>query len=211
VICVGIDPGIHATGIVALGNGFQRSKVVSSTKNKCVGVVRDWELARSLRVEVGFAFRDLIYGLPDADVTVAIEGAALARGGFGSVQVGALHFVLYDELHAALVHSVRPPNSLLIVTVPPKTLKKYASGNGNADKDQMVKAISERWRVRLSQHDLYDAYALAKLAEAYRKGGDSAFNGKIEVHRMTGGEFTEVVCVPDSTRKRRSRRKRSRN
>lgn len=55
--------------------------------------------------------------------------------------------------------------------VPPKMLKKFATGNGNATKEQMLESVFTRWDVdfaaRFSKalaHNAADAYALARFA-----------------------------------------------
>lgn len=62
----------------------------------------------------------------------------------------------------------------------PGSIKKYATGNGNADKDQMVAAALKRWGVDFSVHgkvaaqDLADALACAKLTWATFKLAEGA-------------------------------------
>lgn len=48
------------------------------------------------------------------------------------------------------------------IDVPPKTLKKWTSGNGNSDKQAMMKAVKERWQVDFDNDNACDAYALAQ-------------------------------------------------
>jgi crossover junction endodeoxyribonuclease RuvC len=48
--------------------------------------------------------------------------------------------------------------------VPPMTLKKYASGKGNAKKQEMLLQIYKRWGVEFSDDNAADAYGLARMA-----------------------------------------------
>lgn len=48
--------------------------------------------------------------------------------------------------------------------VPPMTLKKYASGKGNAKKQEMLLQIYKRWGMEFNDDNAADAYALARLA-----------------------------------------------
>ena len=48
--------------------------------------------------------------------------------------------------------------------VPPMTLKKYASGKGNAKKQEMLLQIYKRWGIEFNDDNAADAYALARLA-----------------------------------------------
>lgn len=47
----------------------------------------------------------------------------------------------------------------------PATLKKWATGRGNADKAAMLEAVARRWR-RVDDHNEADAVALLHFAEA---------------------------------------------
>lgn len=54
-----------------------------------------------------------------------------------------------------------------ILLVPPKTLKVFVTGNGNADKDMVKQSIEERWSYLISQDDEADAFGLLMLSDAY--------------------------------------------
>lgn len=49
------------------------------------------------------------------------------------------------------------------VGVPPKELKKWTTGKGNADKVKMLEAVARRWR-RVDDHNEADAIALLHYA-----------------------------------------------
>ncbi len=88
---------------------------------------------------------------------VAIEGygfcsqKANVQGEFGGI--------LRDRLGLAL-----PNNLLHVAEVAPATVKKFATGKGNAKKIHVVAAIVKRYGVEFKTDDEYDAYALARLA-----------------------------------------------
>lgn len=48
--------------------------------------------------------------------------------------------------------------------VPPTTLKKYATGKGNAKKQEMMLQMYKRWGVELTDDNAADSYALARIA-----------------------------------------------
>jgi len=50
------------------------------------------------------------------------------------------------------------------IIVPPTVLKKFVTGKGNAKKEDMVKAVEERWIAGIDDHNLADAYGLARYA-----------------------------------------------
>lgn len=57
-----------------------------------------------------------------------------------------------------------------LYSVPPMTLKKWASGKGNADKEAMIAAVFKRWKIQFQSDDLADAYALGRLGIAHQMG-----------------------------------------
>jgi len=54
--------------------------------------------------------------------------------------------------------------------VTPQQVKKFATSNGNAKKNQMLLAIYKKWGVTFSDDNLADAYALARIAGALATG-----------------------------------------
>jgi Holliday junction resolvasome RuvABC endonuclease subunit len=48
--------------------------------------------------------------------------------------------------------------------IPPMTLKKYATGKGNAKKQEMLMQMYKRWNVEFNDDNAADSYALARLA-----------------------------------------------
>jgi Holliday junction resolvasome RuvABC endonuclease subunit len=51
--------------------------------------------------------------------------------------------------------------------VPPMTLKKYASGKGNAKKQEMLLQIYKRWGIEFNDDNAADAYGLARMAAEF--------------------------------------------
>ena len=50
----------------------------------------------------------------------------------------------------------------------PKTVKKFASGNGNSNKDKMIKAVKDKWKFDAEEdHDVADAFAVAQLTRSF--------------------------------------------
>ena len=49
--------------------------------------------------------------------------------------------------------------------VPPKTIKKFVTGNGNAKKQQMMKIVEEKWNYKASTDNLADACGMSHFAE----------------------------------------------
>jgi hypothetical protein len=63
---------------------------------------------------------------------VGLEGMSYASAGMGN-DIAEFHGVLKSRLNHELLRS---PESLTVI--PPMTLKKFATGKGNADKDMMI-------------------------------------------------------------------------
>lgn len=53
-----------------------------------------------------------------------------------------------------------------IITVSPKTLKKFVTGNGNANKEDMMKAVKELWGYEATNNDEADAYSLSRFGDS---------------------------------------------
>lgn len=86
---------------------------------------------------------------------VCMEGYAMLRGGYGTFEtaeaVGCLKLLFFQQ-------------GLPTILVPPKTLKKFITGNGNATKNQMMAALKKVWGVSFVSSDRADAYALRAFA-----------------------------------------------
>jgi Holliday junction resolvasome RuvABC endonuclease subunit len=80
--------------------------------------------------------------------TVLASHSALALGELSAI----VKLVLWYKLQ-------EPP-----LQIPPMTLKKYASGKGNAKKQEMLLQIFKRWGIEFNDDNAADAYALARLA-----------------------------------------------
>jgi len=52
-----------------------------------------------------------------------------------------------------------------LLVVPPTVLKKYVTGKGTGDKAVMLLHVYKRWGFETDDHNVADAYALARFAE----------------------------------------------
>ena len=55
-----------------------------------------------------------------------------------------------------------------VLLVPPASLKQFATGKGNADKDKVIASVASNWGFNIPHNDEADAFALLKFGEAYR-------------------------------------------
>ncbi|WP_371799171.1 hypothetical protein OG963_15380 [Streptomyces sp. NBC_01707] len=78
-------------------------------------------------------------------------GAKFKREEMGEL-CGVLRLALVQTWHPGLLHAVAPPS-----------VKKYVTGSGRADKDKMLLAVYMRWQFEAPNHDVADAYTLARI------------------------------------------------
>lgn len=69
---------------------------------------------------------------------------------------------------ASLLHHHQVP----VIEIPPSTLKKWATGKGNASKDMVLASAVRRWPDVVTQNDEADATILSDIA-AYLSTGDN--------------------------------------
>ena len=84
---------------------------------------------------------------------VAIEGLSYMSLSKTAHERTALNFMLRCYLYR---------RGVPFEIVPPKTLKKWTTNNGNATKDDMMKTALERWGAEFTDDNLCDAYCLAR-------------------------------------------------
>lgn len=183
---VGIDASLTRTGICTMYTGaglfgnqehdFKTSIIASKLKGP--------ERLIEIRDRVAEFCRD-------ADL-VLIEGYAFARAQ-GAHQIGELGGVLRVMLHE---------NRLNWLEVAPSAVKKFATGKGNATKEQIAAWVQKRWGVMFNTNDETDAWVLAKIGEALinQQIEDSLVAPQKEVIAALRGE------KPKKSRKRGSKK-----
>lgn len=151
---LGIDQSIRSTGVVILrGDGSIRHHEVITTTKTSGNIVEDYQL-RS-----GYIFNQLKFIEYSNSVTHSMcELPSLASGGNATRTLSWLFGGILNTFP-------------LITTLPAASLKKFATGKGNATKDEMVAAIeavnSEMYSILMNtpkskgRYDLADAYWLA--------------------------------------------------
>ncbi len=140
---VGIDASLTGTGIAYLQD--RREPVTEVIRSRKSGVERLIEIRDQVRSH-----------LPFADLVV-IEGYSFASANQAH-QMGELGGVLRVMLAEAYVQWIE---------VPPSQVKKFATGRGNAKKEEMAVAIFKRWGREFATNDEADAFVLAKIGEAF--------------------------------------------
>ena len=147
---VGVDPSINATGIIVLDEG------ANIIEQKLFSVKDEMFEKSLLKYEKEIGFIPNILNLQ----AVYLEGPAYQATGRVILQMGALHYMTRLFLHK------KGKNYKIIA---PGTLKKFVTGTGRAKKDLMLLKVYKKWGVEFDDHNLSDAYGLARMAlEEYK-------------------------------------------
>lgn len=142
---VGIDPGLTVTTVCAPECWTEEDNFLAFMAPKDVrGTARLSSLQEGVR-----AF------LRSDPALVALEGYSFGSPGKQHAIAewgGVLRLLLFKE-------------NVPFIVVPPSTLKKFATGKGNADKREVAVAVARRWDVEGNEHEV-DAYVLYRIAQA---------------------------------------------
>lgn len=143
---VGVDPSTSGTGLCIFDSDGSLIEAVSlkAIKNNDDDPKRFRDLANRLRKHMN----------PSTDI-VMIEGFSYNSVGRGVSVTYGVGWLIRDMLNE---HGFR------WLDIPPKTLKKFISGNGNANKKMLEAPTKEKWGFESKSNDIIDAYGLAKIA-----------------------------------------------
>lgn len=154
---IGIDPSLTGTGIVCLNEeGEVVGEELIKTTNKL-----DIEDRLELINDTIKKLLDTEYQIRNCDgydheVVVYIEGLSFGAKGDAITQLAGLHYFLRIQL--------RKRFDLKYEIIPPTTLKKFITGKGNAKKELMLLNVYKHWGIEFEDHNLADAYSLARMA-----------------------------------------------
>lgn len=154
--CVlGIDSSLTSTGVVVLDErgGLLKAQAI---RGEGRDVVRLWRLKEAFSWFLSAATADCAIG-GHVITHAVLEGYGYSANGQRLAElgewVGQIKLILFDY-------------DILRLVVPPARLKKFTTGRGNAQKDEMRLAVFKRWGYEAKENDLIDAYALAQLGRA---------------------------------------------
>ena len=152
-VSIGIDQSLTGFALTALSLDDPKKHITWIYKSPYFGIER--------LVDIRQWLTDHLMYLDEHDldvVDVAMEGtvlqsqAALVLGELSAT----VRLAIYDW------YGEDDPRRFPL-KVPPMTLKKYASGKGNAKKQEMLLQIYKRWGVEFNDDNAADSYALARL------------------------------------------------
>lgn len=150
----GIDPSLTGTALAVFDDHGHLDTWRCPTRGTIGDTHRD-TMVRLDRIERWL--RDRLDELARVDLTIGIEGPSLApkRTGHDHERAG-LWWRLFTRADQYADRDV--------LVVPPATLKKYATGKGNATKDQVLMAVTRRYTTWCGDtNDEADAVVLAAL------------------------------------------------
>lgn len=186
-IYVGIDPGMAKgkLGLVILHQKKLKRYVQLGTKLEkgAIGIASDFNRANILAERLVFFLNDTFEPSKNRkNMWAAVEGPAFARKQPRTIQTGFVHYVIYEAL--ATIHTLK------VLTVPPKTLTKFVTGNGNDNKNAVCEMVHNRWKDsrEYSSENLLEARALAAFARAFRRGLVLSTKPP-EIHRVERGVY----------------------
>ena len=154
---LGLDLSLTSTGLVVMDASCEvHLSLVIGTKKGSDDWIDD-AFNRSLHIA-----KEIVRNAPSDCSCIIIESPSLGSKGSATRTLPLLLGVVLDRLKIAFPN-IQP------IMVPPMTLKKFATGNGKADKDLMVEAIEPTYKEYLlsvpkskGRYDLADAYHLSK-------------------------------------------------
>lgn len=151
-VYIGLDPSLTGFGVAAVGPGLDSTWLLSPKKR---GVDRLLEISYSL----SDLFADIQRG--EARIAdVAIEDTV--RASYSASALGELAGTVKITCHTVLEGQARYP-----LKVPPATLKKFATGRGNAKKVEVMLSAYKKWDKEFTDDNEADAYVLARIASGY--------------------------------------------
>lgn len=164
-VYIGIDQSYTGFAITAYNSGGHYTTVYKSSKR---GVDRLLDIQSHMREQLhDFKIKD-----------VSMEGYA-----FGSQMSNML-----GELGGMVKMTLKDDFGVYPLIVPPTSLKKYVTGKGNTQKNQMLMHVYKKWDVEFDDDNAADSYALARLV-----AGEASLTYEKEVYdKLQDPEYREM-------------------
>lgn len=141
---MGLDLSISSTGLVVI-KGDKLMLSMTTANRKDLKIIERVLLINS-------AVERVILDYPPK--LVVIEGLSYGSHSGMAVERSYLHWRLKEMLEC---------HGFNYVDVPPKSLKKFATGTGLADKKMVISSVRDRWGVSFKDHNQSDAYVLSRI------------------------------------------------
>jgi len=168
-VYIGIDPSMSGMGLAFVKDGSLRGLRLLTTKPNISGLGTT-AACSVLRIRDMCSF---LYGWLDdlsPDIVSVEEHTYNPKNRKSITSLGMLQYAVLSTLLD--IHG-----EFEVLLVRPKVRAKFATGNGNSDKAQVVEAVNERWlKRRITNDNVCDAIVLAYLAKDYRENGGFDFS-----------------------------------
>lgn len=149
---LGVDQSIRSSGLAVI-------EATGTYEPKHLGTIEPKKLKDAPRLKfIRDALQEVVRTFPIKQA--ALEGYSIAsvNRSFDLGEVGGLvRLCLLD-------------NGIPFIVVPPTSLKLFVTGNGQASKEQMQRAVLAKWNQNITQDDACDAYGLAHAARVFLTG-----------------------------------------
>lgn len=158
-IALGLDQSLTSTGVVVIQHLDDKYKVLhyESIQTKPTGL-EDYADVLHRANEIADRLYNIVF---DYNVTdISIEGLSFGSKGNATRNLAMLFAIICNRLQITEPY-----------TVPPTTLKKFATGNGRADKKEVLAAVEQHnielfkqldsMTIKAGKYDLSDAFFLA--------------------------------------------------
>jgi len=156
---LGIDQSLNHTGLVLINTTEQSNQPITHTiiPSKLKGVERLSYIKKQLTA--------IIQVWAPIDVII-LENYSFGAKGRAVFQIGELGGVIRVILYES---------GIPWYVAAPMTVKKFASGSGKGDKQLMLKSVFTKWKFDTNDHNLADAFAMAKIGEAILRKDEPTF------------------------------------
>ncbi|WP_188187572.1 hypothetical protein [Nonomuraea sp. SYSU D8015] len=154
---LGIDQSFGGFGLTRLYDGYADISVVKFTATKYgKGVDRLMHVERWLGEQICL--------LPEYPVHVAMEGFSRDSQNRRE-EAGSLAYAVKRVLRWHL-----PEPACYPTIIAPTKVKLFASGKGNASKQEVIDGVKERWGIECKNDNEADSYTLARMAKYLTEG-----------------------------------------
>lgn len=168
-VVIGFDASLTKVGLSVLGAESLRHATLLF-KPKLRGVARLQEIYEFTTDTVGYV--DSWFDLQD----VTLENYAMGIRGGKTFSIGEGG----GAVKLALWHQLGARELACPTLVTPTALKKFVTGKGRVEKNQILLAVYRKWGVEFSNDDQADAYSLARVGLALLSG-ETEFEYEAEV------------------------------
>lgn len=152
ITSIGLDLSLTGSGVVVLNNG----KIVKQQliKSKPVGDKPIDELKRIRKIVEGI---EVVINEHKPTIAVIENLAFMARNTTALTQLAGLSF---------FVRAVLFDHNIPFYLCAPTTLKRFATGKGNSEKDHIILEVYKQYGIDFVDNNVADAIFLAKIGSA---------------------------------------------